>query len=155
MPQQAIAQRLEALVAPLRRELEWVDVELAAVAKRRNAALAGFRAEETELRNGRRRIVTTLRSLGAPVAPPAKPKGGRGIGEESLELLESYLRANVNGDEFTTTGLLEREDYPLTRSVTRAGLRVLRDAGAVRLLRKERIGDAGAPTEIYKLTSHG
>lgn len=151
MPQ-GIDQTIEAILEPLRRQ----DAEL-------QSKRAELRAELEALNRQRAKVGGILRaaekSLGV-VQPPKRKRGARGGGRpgqssERIDELETWLRANVNGDEFTAPEIIGRREFEplhMEKSYLSKALLELHSRGTIRLVRTGGPGQKGR-TRTWKVAT--
>ena len=115
---------VDAMLTPLRDTLAKIDNEIA----EHEAAIATLKQARAK----------PARILAAAERTPAKPgpKVSKGsVSEERLDALADWLRANMNGQEFYSTGLIAREDFTIipSQSHLSKALVALQDRGVIRL----------------------
>lgn len=143
---QELEATLDAILAPLREQVEIIDAEIAALEVRR--------AELREMRAKPARIIAATERSGHYASKqqkqPVKSAAGK-PSETKLNELEDYLRASVDGEDFNVPELVEREDWlGLSSSYTNGLLNALHERGSIRLVRTGH-PEWGQRTKIWKV----
>lgn len=124
----ALRDDLDAILAPVREQVEEIDRQL-----------AHKQTELQELKEARRQRVAVLRAADrSPVKPgPKKGSGASVPSPQRIEQVFRYLQENFRDEEFSVPILIKREDFrarvPLSQSPLNKILRQLSERGLIRL----------------------
>src|SRR4029077_14322577 len=145
-----IAERL----APLFDDLRKVESQI----ETKEAELAELRAVRTELRRTLAPYDDSIARPGGrrnggkpkPTGKQGKGNTGQGVSDEKVNTLRDFIEANYEqGDDIHSTAL-EDAGLNMYRGGIVHGLDVLAERGVIRLDRRARIGERGAPSKVYR-----